>query len=1297
MQSIADAVTAPDPSANGSGGAAGGSGHRGTQTRPLGAEAGGWIRRLSPLWWAHRRVVAIALIASVVSSATLAITPYLQKVVIDSAILHHRYRIEPLLLLMGGVFLMQFIFSGIRRFSAGRVSWDIDYDLRNTVFGHLQGLDFARHDQLQTGQLVSRTNSDLVLIRSLLTQLPLVLANVLQFLLAVVIMVHLSLILTAVVVPLMPLMFLLAFRMRRVVYPSSWEMQARMAEMVGTVDDSVSGVRVVKGFGQESRELSRVVGALGSLYGSRMRNWRLRSRRTSTLQTIPALGQVAVLALGGWLVFDGRVTVGTLVAFFSYLTQLMSPSRQMAGVLVVAQQARAGAERVLELLDSLPDVVESPDAIELTSLDGRISFNNVSFGYLRSEPVLDGFDLQVGAGETVALVGSSGSGKSTVGLLLPRFYDVQQGSVQVDGIDVRDVTFDSLRRQIGVVFEDSFLFSDTVRSNIAYGRPDATDAQIEAAARAAEAHRFVMDLPDGYDTIVGERGLLLSGGQRQRITLARALLTDPRILLLDDATSSIDSRVEEEIHATLRRLMVGRTTILVAHRRSTLHLADRIVVLDGGKVVDSGTHIELMDRCPLYSDLLAGPGEDAEGEGVEPRVAATEEDSIVPITPAAWASEEVGGAALFQTTTSLTSSANGGTPGVATMGGTAGMGGGGRGMGGGMRAGLSAPPTPELLAAIEALPPVVDEPEPHLALDSQKLRQPFRFTAFLRPFLPQLAVGVFLVILDAAAGLVGPSFTGTAVNSVLLHHEESVLWLLSGLFFGVTMLDWADMWAETFWTGRTSERMLYSMRVRIFAHLQRLGMDFYDHEMTGRILTRMTSDVDTLSQLLQSGLLNALVYVVQFAGVIVILATRNTHLILIVLTVVPPLAIGTVWFRIQSTRAYDRQRDRISAVNADLQENISGVRVTQAFRRETHNNRTFLGLTAGYRDAGLRSLKVSSIYFTFATFMGNIAILIVLGVGSQEFKAGTLSIGSLTAFLLYLTLLFAPVQQLSQVFDTYQQATAGLRKIAGVLNTPIDTPVAENAITPQRLTGRIAFHGVRFHYSGTTNEALAGVDFEVGAGETVALVGETGAGKSTVVKLIARFYDPTEGRVTVDGLELTGLELGAYRRQLGYVPQEPFLFRGTIRDNIAYGRSEATDAEVEAAARDVGAHDFIVGVGGYLKSVSERGRSLSIGQRQLLCLARAQLVDPAILLLDEATSNLDLSTEAKVNRAMGVVASGRTTILIAHRLQTARRADRILVLDGGRVIETGSHDQLVSLGGSYASMWRAFDVQPEVA
>ena len=565
--------------------------HEGELPGPAGAQAGGWLRRLWPIFAAHRRLILIAVVSAVLAILSQTMIPLVQASIIDGPILGHTQDLGPLLGLMGVLIAVLFVFGQIRRYAGGRIAWDVDYDLRNAVFAHLQGLDFARHDELQTGQLVSRTNSDLQLVRQLFNQAPNILSNVLQFVLSLGIMFVLSPLLAATTLPFVPILFWFSLRMRRRVYPSQWEAQARMAEVIGQVDGATTGVRVVKGFGQERREFNRVLDALRVLFASRMRNLRLRARRTSTLQALPQFTQVIILGIGGYLAFHHDISIGTLVAFMTYMALLAAPARQLGSVIVTAQQARAGAERVLELLDSLPDVTEKADAVTLPAVTlpgvtlpgehGRISFDgcrSATCGRSRSCVTSPWRSRRVRRSGLSArrARGSRRSGFS------PCFYDVQSGHVRLEGVDVRDVTLDSLRRQIGIVFEDAFLFSDTVRSNISFGRPDATDEQIEAAARAAEAHDFISALPDGYDTVVGEKGSLLSGGQRQRITLARALLTDPKILLLDDATSSIDSRVEEEIHKTLRRLMVGRTTILIAHRRSTLRLASRIAVLDRG-------------------------------------------------------------------------------------------------------------------------------------------------------------------------------------------------------------------------------------------------------------------------------------------------------------------------------------------------------------------------------------------------------------------------------------------------------------------------------------------------------------------------------------------------------------------------------------------------------------------------------------------------------------------------------------------------------------------------------------------
>src|SRR4051812_33522520 len=516
------------------------------------AATGGWIRRLWPVLAEHKRDVFIALAASVVGQLANGIAPVVQKVIVDDSIVAQNRPVGPLLAVLVGLSLITFGLAFVRRWVGGRVSLGVQHDLRTSLFDRLMRLDFAGHDRLRTGQLVSRASSDLGLVQQLLAFLPLMLGNIVLVVVSLVAMVILSPPLTLVVVVALPLMAITALKLRRTVFPATWEAQQRAGEVAGVVDEAVTGVRIVKGFGAENREIARLGVASTALYRSRVRLVRLQAKATSQLAAIPAFAQVAVLALGGWLAMRGHVSLGTFLAFSTYLVQLVAPIRMMALVVAAAQQARAGSERILEILDVNADVVDRPGARTLDAVAGEIRFDHVRFGYTRTEPTLDGFQLDVAAGEIVALVGGSGSGKSTVAALLPRFYDVGDGAIRIDGIDVRDVTLDSLRHQVGVVFEEAFLFSDSVFDNIAYGVPDATREQVRAAARVAGAEDFIDALPDGFATIVGERGLTLSGGQRQRIALARAVVTDPRILVLDDATSAVDATTEEAIHAALR-------------------------------------------------------------------------------------------------------------------------------------------------------------------------------------------------------------------------------------------------------------------------------------------------------------------------------------------------------------------------------------------------------------------------------------------------------------------------------------------------------------------------------------------------------------------------------------------------------------------------------------------------------------------------------------------------------------------------------------------------------------------------
>ncbi|MEU8685084.1 ABC transporter ATP-binding protein [Streptomyces sp. NPDC048611] len=1271
----------------------------------------GWARRLTRDCWQYRKDVLLALGSSLAGMAVLALVPLVPKLIIDDVIIGHERPLAPWAALLVVAAVAVYVLTYVRRFYGGRLALDIQHDLRTRMFGSIARLDGRRQDELSTGQVVGRATSDLQLIQSLLFMLPMMIGNVLLFAISLAVMAVLSPLLTVIALAVAPALWFIAKHSRARLFPATWYAQGQAAAVAGVVDGAVSGVRVVKGFGQEDQETGKLREVSRRLFAGRLRTVRLNARYTPALQAVPALGQVAMLALGGWMATQGQVTLGTFVAFSTYLAQLVGPVRMLAMMLTVGQQARAGVERVYELIDTEPSIAERPDAHELPAdAPATVEFDRVTFGYAPPHedpdgtpaavrPVLEDFSLRIEAGETVAVVGTSGSGKSTVSLLLPRFYDVTAGRVLVGGHDVRELTLDSLRAAIGLVPESSFLFSDSVRDNIAYGHPDATDAQIRAAARAAQADGFLSELPEGYDTKVGEQGLTLSGGQRQRVALARAILTDPRLLVLDDATSAVDARVEHEIHEALRGVMAGRTTLLIAHRASTLALADRVAVLDGGRLVDLGTQEELADRCPLYRKLLTDPeelggverdpagelagafdGESAAGRAA-PDAAADTDGPAGPgrsgadgtITPELWVRRE--------------QEAEAGGAGMAARAAAAA----GPGIGAAM-AGL--PATPELLAQVAALPPATDTPD----VDEERAVRPERsygLRRLLHGFGGPLAFALALVAVDALAGLLLPVMIRQGIDEGVRRGALIGVWTAAAIALAVVLAQWAAQIGGNRMTGRIGERILYSLRLKIFAQLQRLGLDYYERELTGKIMTRMTTDVDALSTFLQTGLVTALVSMLTFLGIFVALLALDVQLALVVFLTLPPLIIGTYFFRKQSVQAYELARERISVVNGDLQESVAGLRIVQAFRRERQGAERFAARSDDYRRARVRGQFLISVYFPFVQLLSSVASALVLIVGAGRVGSETLTAGALVAYLLYIDLFFAPVQQLSQVFDGYQQASVSLGRIQELLREPTTTPVVEKPRAVPALRGAITFDEVDFHYGGD-EPALAGIALTIPAGQTVAFVGETGAGKSTLVKLVARYYDPSSGAVRVDGTDLRELDLTGYRRRLGVVPQESYLFAGTVRDAIAYGRPDATDAEVEAAARAVGAHAMIATLdGGYLHEVAERGRNLSAGQRQLLALARAELVDPDVLLLDEATASLDLATEAVVNQATDRLVGRRTTLVVAHRLTTAARADRVVVLDQGRIVEDGSHAQLLARDGRYAELWRTFTGEEE--
>lgn len=1206
---------------------------------------GGWIRRLRPFLAPHRRSLVIALSGGVLGQVALTAIPLIQRTALDDAIVAGRRPLWPLLAAMVALAAVAFGATVMRRFAGNSFGLSVQRDLSSALHRHLTHLDLTVHGRTSRADLLSRTTADIVLVQTVLSQLHVIVGNLTTLLVVAMAMIWLSVPLSAVILLLVPATAILSARLRRRLFAASWEVQRSVADLTATVTRTTSGAHVVRAFGQEERERVTAGVAAADLATARGRAAAVRARYLPAIEQVPVVGQAVVLSVGGWMAVHGTLTVGTLVAFSAYLVQLTSPARTLSGALTAFQSARVGALRVLELLDARSEIREAPGAEPVGAGDGELIVTGVGFAHPNRPPVFTDLELTVAAGERIAICGPTGSGKSTLGFLVARLHDVTAGSITIDGVDVRDLSFDSLRRTVSIAFEDPMLLSGTIADNIAHGRPDASRDEIVDAGRIAMAHDFIERMPQGYDTVITEGGRSLSGGQRQRIALARTLLERPRIMVLDDATSALDTITERAILTEVDRAVGGCTMLLLARRPATLAIADRVVFLSHGRIIADGPHETLLRTEPRYRAFVEGTA-DEERPPADPLA-----DDPAP-------AEALNGS---------------GARSAAVL-------------------------TPSRLAVRETASTRVDdrtdaEHEPRsatipLRLQAPPWNTPIRLRPLLRRHRGALLLCLVLLVIDALASLVVPLILGRGIDRGVTSERLTIVTLAATSIIAVAGFAWVNGRALIRRVASVSEDLLFDLRTLAFDRLLRLPIARTDRERSGSLTARLTGDVDAFAQLLDVGLLAAITSAVSAVGVAIALIVLDLRLAIAALAVVPVAILATEVYRRSARHAHDRARRRVSSVYAVAQEGLATIALTKANRREEEMTNRFDHAAEEVRIARLRTARLAAVYFPLLNVTQLIAKIAILGAAAGTVGSDGAGAGAVAAALLLADQLFTPLQQLSQVFDQALQAGSGWRRLRELDGWAEPEPTGDCDLPVPNRIDRIALREVEFRFGNGERNALGPVSTDFERGQQIAVVGATGSGKTTLARILLRFHEPVGGTITVDGRILDARLGRSLRGSIGYVPQEPWLFAGTVADNIAYGRPTASLSEIRAAADSVGVHSTLIRLpDGYDTRIDDAGRGLAAGERQLVCLARAILIDPAVLLLDEATSDLDPATHRRIARALRTVRHDRITITIAHRLDTASNADRVLVLDDGLIVEDGPPEQLLRTDGHLTALF----------